>query len=132
MTFNNSPKKNADRELTGKIGEALVAHSLEQQGFKILERNYRKFYGEIDIIAVKKDLLVFVEVRSRTHQFEDSLKILPSKQKKIVLVARAFLAKHKYDDNKTCRFDVAFVHGAGVDRTVTYIPNAFTSSGGDW
>jgi putative endonuclease len=112
------------RTATGKTGEALVASSLESQGFKILERNYRKFYGEIDLIALKKNLIIFVEVRSRVHDFDDALQILPSKQKKIMLVAQAFVAKNQYH-NKNYRFDVAFVMGAGVDRKITYIPCAF-------
>jgi putative endonuclease len=112
------------RATTGKTGEALVASMLESQGFKILERNYRKFYGEIDLIAVKNDLVVFVEVRSRTHDFDDALQILPSKQKKIMLVAHTFVAKNQFHQ-KNYRFDVAFVIGAGIDRQVTYIPQAF-------
>lgn len=51
---------------TGKLGEDLATEFLKKQGYKILERNFRKGYGEIDIIAIDHDVLVFVEVKTRT------------------------------------------------------------------
>src|SRR5258706_11908193 len=50
----------------GKKGEDLAVEYLKKKGYKILERNYRKQYAEIDIIAVKNNVLVFVEVKTRT------------------------------------------------------------------
>lgn len=116
-----------NRPVVGKKGEEYVAAILTHQGFTILERNYRKRYGEIDIIALKEDLLVFVEVRSRRHAFEGMNIILPNKQRKIMLVAREFLARNnqKYAD-KNCRFDVAFVTKADAKPDMLYIPGAFT------
>lgn len=52
------------------IGEELACKSLLDKGYKIIERNFRKGYGEIDIIAVKDKTLVFIEVKTRTsYQF---------------------------------------------------------------
>ena len=51
---------------TARIGEDLASNFLLKKGYKILERNFRKGYGEIDIIAVYKNILVFVEVKTRT------------------------------------------------------------------
>ena len=118
------------RAIVGKTGEDLVVvDSLQNQGFAIVARNYRKRYGEIDIIATKVDILAFVEVRSRRQEFVDSCTILPSKQRKILLVAREFLAKNStLYAKKNCRFDVAFVQGIGQERSIMYIPNAFTPS----
>jgi putative endonuclease len=48
------------------LGEDLAEKYLKSKGYKILERNFRKGYGEIDIIALKDDTLVFVEVKTRT------------------------------------------------------------------
>jgi len=54
----------------GKIGEEIAAKFLEKNKFKIIERNFKKRYGEIDIIAVdsteKNSVLVFIEVKTRT------------------------------------------------------------------
>lgn len=48
------------------MGENAACNFLKSKGYKILERNYRKSYGEVDIIAVDKNTLVFIEVKTRT------------------------------------------------------------------
>lgn len=48
------------------IGENLATEFLQKKGYKILERNFRKKYGEIDIVATHKEFLVFIEVKTRT------------------------------------------------------------------
>lgn len=50
------------------IGEDLACNYLKKKGYSIIERNFRKGYGEIDIIAVFKDTLVFIEVKTRTSE----------------------------------------------------------------
>lgn len=50
----------------GKFGENIAAHFLQKKGYKIIERNFRARYGEIDLIATFKNTLVFVEVKTRT------------------------------------------------------------------
>jgi putative endonuclease len=54
------------KQETGKLGEDLACRALKKKGYRILERNYRCRYGEIDVVARKGDYLVFVEVRSKT------------------------------------------------------------------
>lgn len=51
---------------TARLGEDLASEYLKKVGYKILERNFRKGYGEIDIIALDKNTLVFVEVKTKT------------------------------------------------------------------
>lgn len=51
---------------TARLGEKLASEYLKKQGYKIIENNFRKGYGEIDIIALDKDTLVFVEVKTKT------------------------------------------------------------------
>ncbi|HYM65574.1 MAG TPA: YraN family protein [Candidatus Sulfotelmatobacter sp.] len=51
---------------TAKLGEEIAVKFLKEKGYKIIERNFRKGYGEIDIIAVQNNTLVFVEVKTRT------------------------------------------------------------------
>ena len=50
----------------GKLGEDKACEYLRQHGYKIIERNFRKGYGEIDIVALDKNTLVFIEVKTRT------------------------------------------------------------------
>ncbi len=49
-----------------RIGEDAAANFLLKKGYKIIERNFRKGYGEIDIIALKNGILIFVEVKTRS------------------------------------------------------------------
>lgn len=55
----------ADKRLVGRLAENMAAASLIQKGYQILKRNFANRFGEIDIIAKDKDLLVFVEVKAK-------------------------------------------------------------------
>lgn len=114
----------------GDQGENLVARFLEGRGFEILANNYRTRLGEVDIIAQKDDLLVFVEVKTRKHAyFPINMVVTRGKQRKIIKAAKRFLLEKRVID-KVCRFDVATVlcdGSIGDDvREIDYIENAFT------
>lgn len=116
----------------GKEAEEKVAQLLQQQGFIIAERNYRKRHGEIDLIATKASLMVFVEVKMRQHQYFDLSDVITrSKQRKIVNVAKEYIAR-KGIENQSYRFDVALLQGTGHGLDVQYIPNAFTEGDFSW
>ena len=91
----------------GNLGENLAAEYLQKLGYRIVERNWRySRLGEIDIIAIDRDTLVFVEVKSRRsiafgHPFES---IDEKKYNQVHSIARAYMAQTniKY---KTCRID---------------------------
>ena len=114
------------KRIDGDYAEEFVAKKLEQEGFTICARNYRKLYGEIDIIAEKKDVLAFVEVKMRRSNVISMKEIITyGKQKKIIAVAKEYIAKHRIQ-NRVCRFDAAlvFLDGSG-QLHINYIPNAF-------
>lgn len=116
-----------ERSKLGQKGEGAVQAFLEREGFMILTKNYRLRTAEIDLIARKKDLVVFVEVKTRSHEWEDfdlSNVITPSKQRKIVVAAKNYIVLHNLDDI-VCRFDVAFVYGNDTDARLTYFEDAF-------
>lgn len=128
-TMQNQINQN-NRAQLGAHGEELVVNHLHINGFNIQARNYTKRFGEVDIIAAKPELLVFVEVKLRkTAYFALSDVIVPSKQKKIIMTAKDYILRNKYRD---CiyRFDVALVQQQ-EDGTfaLEYIENAFTESG---
>lgn len=79
------------------LGENIACDYLEKLGFKILERNYRKTYGEIDIIAIEKDELCFVEVKTRTsNQFGSPLEAINYfKLKSLIKTAQYYKMTHK-------------------------------------
>jgi putative endonuclease len=57
----------AHKQHLGQFGESLAASYLQKNGYRIIERNFRARYGEIDIIATKNGMLVFVEVKTRIN-----------------------------------------------------------------
>lgn len=95
----------------GKLGEDRAGSFLESRGFDIIERNYNfKKAGEIDLIAARENLLLFVEVKSRnSDRYGGALYSIGTKKRKTLrLVASQFLASHP-DFNKDdiiCRFDM--------------------------
>jgi putative endonuclease len=112
------------RALLGRTGETLVEHYLQGQGFIILERNYSRKYGEIDLIATTHDVISFVEVKMRSNpRFDMSEVVTFAKQQKIIAVAKAYLALYP-QDTKVCRFDVALID-ISAKNPITYIENAF-------
>ena len=113
----------------GKEGELLVIQHLQKHGFKLIAQNYRKRFGEIDIIAHKDDVLAFVEVKWRNNPLIDPAELIsPSKQRKIISIAKEFLSKHTYTYyDVVCRFDVALVEKTDNSINLLYIDNAFTS-----
>ena len=115
-----------ERSRHGKNAEEMVAYHLEEQGFTIIARNYRKRYGEIDLIARNKSLVAFVEVKMRNNDLVALGALVPrSKQKRIIAVAREFIARnYELCSRSICRFDVALVY----QKEITYIPQAFTES----
>lgn len=92
------------------MGEDLATTFLEREGYKILERNYRFERGEIDIIAMDGNELVFVEVKTReTEAFgapEES--ITSFKEEQLKKVAEGYLFERKLE-NQNCRFDVVAI-----------------------
>jgi putative endonuclease len=51
---------------TARLGEEIAAKFLTKKGYQIIDRNFRKGYGEIDIVAIHDNILVFIEVKTRT------------------------------------------------------------------
>lgn len=86
----------------GDKGEDLACKYLQNQGYKILERNYRIRGGEIDIVAREKETLVFVEVKTRySHEYglpEES--ITPWKIKALLKTARFYIQKIKWGEKE--------------------------------
>lgn len=83
-------------KIIGKVGEDIAKNFLIKQGFKILEMNYRySRIAEIDIIALKKDILHFVEVKTRTQEFYGSPieAVKPTKLKHIYSCAMEYISK---------------------------------------
>lgn len=95
-----------NKKKIGNFGESFACRVLRKKGYKIVCRNYRKTFGEIDIIAENEDCIVFVEVKTRNenYMFEPIFAVTKDKQRKIIKTAQCYLAK--YDMDKQPRFDI--------------------------
>lgn len=118
-----------NRQKLGHTAEAFAADYLKRKGYSILAQNYRCRYGEIDIVALDKRTLVFVEVRAKvTTDFglpQESIGY--RKQKKLREVARYYLATER-EKGSICRFDVVAVQynvGSQKVEKLEHIENAF-------
>ncbi|MGZ0177891.1 MAG: YraN family protein [Acidimicrobiales bacterium] len=114
-------KEKAAAHALGQAGEDAVATWYRKAGYTILERNWRCFEGEIDIIARRGRTIVVCEVKTRRsgRQMDPSLTITPSKQSKVRTAAYRWLDEH--DSCGRVRFDVALV----VNGRVQIIEGAF-------
>lgn len=94
--------------LFGNALESEANRFLRSQGLKLLGRNYRSRYGEIDLIMVDAGTLVFIEVRYRRSQkFGGAIdSVTTAKQKKIRHTAAHYLQTHPQLQYSNCRFDV--------------------------
>lgn len=117
----------AARQGLGKTGERLAAEHLSARGYRILERNFRCTYGEIDLIAEHEQDLVFVEVKTRrgiAYGLPEEAVTL-RKQRKIVQVATYYLDVHSCPE-RSWRIDVVAVQlsASGKFEEIRVYPHA--------
>ena len=100
----------------GSRYEQIAALSLRGQGYRILERNYKRPTGEIDLIAQEGDCLVFIEVKFRSGQRMGSPEaaVGAAKQRRIYRTAQYYMAEKKISQTQKCRFDVVAVEGTEI------------------
>lgn len=113
----------------GVRGEALAWNFLRKQGYSILEKNYRTRFGEVDVIARKEGILVFLEVKTRRdHRFgfpEESVDW--KKRQKLARVAEAYLQTSRLE-HRPARFDILSVTWNGRSEPhFSLIEDAFTA-----
>jgi putative endonuclease len=124
-------KTSGVRQSLGRLGERLAADTLEQRGYRIIERNFRCRSGEIDLVAEEGQDLVFVEVKTRRGVARG----LPEeavngrKARKLQEVAFGYLEKHNLPDC-SWRIDVVAVqfNSAGKLEEIRVYQHAITAS----
>ncbi|MDR2069980.1 MAG: YraN family protein [Treponema sp.] len=114
-------KKNMNK---GRAGENRAAAEVEAAGMRIIARNVRSPSGEVDLIALDKDTLVFIEVKAWSVYGIDNLPygISQKKQRRIIETAKYFLSLHREYNGMAVRFDVIFIE----PEKVTRLESAFT------
>lgn len=94
---------------TGLSAESRAAALLIAKGHRIVARRTRTPAGEIDIIARRRDVLVFVEVKARASFDDAAYAVTPRQRQRIVAAAEAWLAEHPQFQNFQIRFDAILV-----------------------
>ncbi|MDR0320131.1 MAG: YraN family protein [Treponema sp.] len=115
--------KKTHRADLGKEGEEQAAAALKTAGMEIITKNYRSKSGEVDIVALDKETVVFVEVKAwTTLDLEDlQYSVDTRKQRKIIETAKYFLSENRKYSNMAIRFDVIFVK----NNSITHLASAF-------
>jgi putative endonuclease len=119
---------------TGDVGEKIAADYLKQQNYKILDKNYRKPWGEIDIIAQNNQEITFAEVKTRTVSPESNTNEYPfpeenvrrKKQKNLIRLAQAYLSDKNLSHETYWQIDVIAVelNLQTKKANITHIKNA--------
>jgi len=119
---------NLGKEL-GKRGEEIAIAFLKKHHYKILEKNFRCKFGEIDIIAIEGRTLVFIEVKTRASLAYGSpqMSVTVKKRQQLLKVALYYLQMKKLFD-QDARFDVVAIEMTPEKSRVELIRNAFEIS----
>lgn len=123
-----------DNKIKGNLGEDIACRYLEKNDYKILDRNFTSYRGEIDIVALDKNEIVFVEVKTRTQIYcgMPSESVDYSKKKQLYKVAEYYLYANKIYDIRV-RFDVIEIYLYGSDSyKLNHIKNAILDSPYDY
>ncbi|MFP4092268.1 MAG: YraN family protein [Cyclobacteriaceae bacterium] len=109
---------------TGQGGEEAAAHYFSEQGYELLERNYRYGKAEIDLIVRKDKLLVFVEVKTRrnaAYGYPEEF-VNRQQQRMIMRAAEQYIFKHNWQGN--IRFDILAIL-TEPEWQIQHLPDAF-------
>lgn len=119
---NNSPKEPTEKQKIGKMGEDFACRYLIDNGYKVIDRNYLKKWGELDIIAVKGKKIHFVEVKSVSRMISENViyetfdsyraedNMHPWKLQRLGRAVQSYLLDKDVADNVDWQFDVITVH----------------------
>jgi putative endonuclease len=114
------------RQRLGDEGEQAACRFLKRQRYAILERNYRCRVGEIDIVALDRDVVVFVEVKTRTDEgFGTPLDAVDVRKQRQIQRAAQFYLRQKRLWDRDARFDVVAVWRDGREWRCELVRNAF-------
>jgi len=101
------------KQTIGEIGENIVVHYAKQRGWKVLARNYRKPWGEIDIVARDGAAVLFIEVKAQEFPVPENFKpedhFNYKKEHTLTKALQSYLLENRYTDDTEYRVDLAAV-----------------------
>jgi len=123
MTNNNHQQANKNRKKRsyyfGIIAEKIVALWLICCGWKIAAQRYKTPAGEVDLIAIKKRQIVFIEIKARKKPSDDgTLPLTTYQQQRICRAASIFIAKHQQLRDYDMRFDLILVYTTRIPKRI--------------
>ena len=103
---------------------------LAERNVQIIDTNFHSRFGEIDVVALDHEVLVFVEVRfRRASRFGSAVSsVTPKKQHKIIQTAHTFRSDHPAYCHRTCRFDIIGIDTHRQHTQVRWLKAAFTAT----
>lgn len=115
------------RKALGNAAEQAAVELLERSGYRVVARNFRCAWGEVDVVAERGELLCFVEVRMRSSAAwgDPAHTVSWAKQRKVTRAALHYLFERGGSEERMVRFDVVSVLGRGEKALVEHIPDAF-------
>jgi putative endonuclease len=115
----------SDKAALGTRGEELAAGYLRQKGYTVIDRNWKSGRTEIDIIAENNEYIVFIEVKTRSADYQvhpaDAVNV--PKQRTIIFAASNYIKNRRID--KEARFDIITVIFGRSDWEIDHIENAY-------
>jgi putative endonuclease len=126
-----TPHPGSFRLSLGERGEAVACGFLEEQGYKILEKNFKCKLGEIDVVARRRGRLAFIEIKTRTSaKFGTPQEAVDlRKQEKIFKVAQWYLKEKKLSKSPVAFDVVSILWQEGQAPKIHLLPDAFEKEG---
>jgi putative endonuclease len=115
---------------TGLWWERYVCAFLAERNVQIIDTNFHSRFGEIDVVALDQEVLVFIEVRfRRASRFGSAVSsVTQKKQHKIIQTAHTFRSDHPAYCHRTCRFDIIGIDTHRQHTQVRWLKAAFTAT----
>ncbi|WP_080890653.1 MULTISPECIES: YraN family protein [Pseudomonadaceae] len=129
-TASGHARLRTSKQISGQLAEDLAQRHLQTHGLRLLHRNWTCRSGELDLVMLDGDTVVFVEVRYRRHAaWGGALQSVDlRKQQKLIKAAQLFLLKESHWARHPCRFDVVAIEATtGTAEQPNWIRNAFDS-----
>ena len=125
-SHNTTHQTRTPRQRDGDDAEALAAAYLRRAGLQILTQNYRVRGGELDLVALDGEAVVFVEVRYRkSPRFGGAAASIDArKQQRLIHAAQVYLMKHPRQADRPCRFDCILLDALSTEH-IDWIKDAF-------
>jgi putative endonuclease len=117
----------ANKKQIGQAAENAACRFLQTHGLRLVARNYACKLGEIDLIMLDQQTLVFIEVRYRhnLHYGSSAESVTFAKQRKLVKTAQYYLQRHTATKHTACRFDVVALTQLALKPGIEWIKDAF-------